>query len=177
MQPTLPADSPSQREFHTLYSDHHGWLQGWLRKRIGSSCDAADLAQDTFIRLLTQGRESPLQLNEPRAYLATVANRLLINLYRRRSLEQTYLHTLASLPEHEVPSLEHQALMLEALNEVDAVLRTLPGKARSVFLLSQLEGYTYAEIALRLNMKLRTVQRYMALAIEECIMLSMSHAL
>ena len=35
-----------------LYCDHHGWLKGWLRQRLGNSCDAADLAQDTFVRVI-----------------------------------------------------------------------------------------------------------------------------
>lgn len=37
---------------HTLYSTHHGWLHNWLRAKLGNSFDAADLAQDTFIRVL-----------------------------------------------------------------------------------------------------------------------------
>jgi len=28
-----------------LYSSHHGWLNSWLRARLGYSADAADLAQ------------------------------------------------------------------------------------------------------------------------------------
>ncbi len=35
-----------------LYRAHHGWLQSWLSKKLGSSFDAADLAQDTFLRVL-----------------------------------------------------------------------------------------------------------------------------
>ncbi|MET0125075.1 MAG: sigma factor, partial [Pseudomonas caspiana] len=40
----------------TLYRDHHGWLHGWLRKRLGDREQAADIAQDTFLRLLLSGR-------------------------------------------------------------------------------------------------------------------------
>ncbi|WP_416390945.1 sigma factor [Alloalcanivorax xenomutans] len=36
-----------------LYSDHHGWLLGWLRKKLGCSQHAADMAHDTFVRVLT----------------------------------------------------------------------------------------------------------------------------
>ena len=38
---------------HRLYSEHNGWLKGWLRVRLGNAADAADLAQDTFIRVMT----------------------------------------------------------------------------------------------------------------------------
>ncbi|WP_066737312.1 sigma factor [Cupriavidus sp. D384] len=36
----------------SLYCDHHSWLKGWLHRRLGSAEQAADLAQDTFVRLL-----------------------------------------------------------------------------------------------------------------------------
>ena len=37
---------------HSLYQNHHPWLESLLRKRLGNRDDAADLAQDTFVRLL-----------------------------------------------------------------------------------------------------------------------------
>ncbi|WP_276204144.1 sigma factor, partial [Delftia tsuruhatensis] len=46
------ADRALVPDVATLYSDHHGWLLGWLRKRLGNAFDAADLTQDTYVRLL-----------------------------------------------------------------------------------------------------------------------------
>lgn len=163
-----------------LYSEHHGWLRGWLNRRLGNAAEAADLTQDTFIKvLLTQrkpGSELPTEgmsvLRAPRAYLATVAKHLLINYLRRQSLEQAYLEALSILPEPEIPSPERQILVLEALQEVDAMLDGLPSKVRLTFILAQVEGLTYAEIADQLNISLRSVKRYMALALAECIVLS-----
>ncbi|HEY4353459.1 MAG TPA: sigma factor-like helix-turn-helix DNA-binding protein, partial [Paraburkholderia sp.] len=40
---------------------------------------------------------------------------------------------------------------------------------RSAFLLSQLDGLTYDEIATQLSISTRTVKRYMATAFEECL--------
>jgi len=164
--------SPLHREISALYAGHHGWLQGWLRRRLGNACDAADLAQDTFIRLLTAPAGDLPALREPRAYLATVARRLLINHLRRQSLEQAWLRALAALPAPQAPSPEQQLLILQALQEVDAMLDGLPPKVRAVFILSQVEGLTYAAIAEQLGMGLRSVKRYMAQAMAECILLS-----
>jgi RNA polymerase sigma-70 factor (ECF subfamily) len=33
----MPADS---HPLHALYSHHHGWLQAWLRRRLGCAQDA-----------------------------------------------------------------------------------------------------------------------------------------
>ena len=63
-----------QQQLHLLYRDHHGWLQGWLRKRLGDREHAADVAQDTFLRLLVSGRFPGAQ--ESRSYLTQIAERL-----------------------------------------------------------------------------------------------------
>lgn len=156
-----------------LYRSHHAWLLGWLQRRVQNRCDAADLSQDTFVRLLASPQpETPLR--EPRAYLATIARRLLANLYRRRSLEQAYLEALATLPEEEAPSAEHQAAILEALNAVERVLARLSTRARQAFLLSQIEGRTQEEIAALMAVNVRSVQRWLVQAYEECIVLASS---
>ncbi|CCN03033.1 heme uptake regulator, partial [Bordetella bronchiseptica Bbr77] len=99
-----------QDAVHALYREHHGWLQSWLRKKLNDAYDAADLAQDTFVRVLRH-RAELATLREPRAYLLTIAGRLVVNHYRRRSLERAYLEPLASLPPH-APSPEQRALIL-----------------------------------------------------------------
>lgn len=152
-----------------LYSEHHRWLHGWLRRKLGCSHQAADLAQDTFIKLLTV---PPLEaLQQPRAYLATVANRLMLDWFRRQTVEQRYLELLASLPEQEQPSVEEQVLFREALFEVDRMLEGLGPKVREVFILSQFEELPYAEIARRVGISVRSVNNYMARAMAHCCLL------
>lgn len=172
--PAWPPDSS------TFYGQHHGWLLGWLRKKLGCGHHAADLAQDTFLRVLITPRADECDraqqllpaLREPRAYLTTVASRLLLNHYRRLSLERAYLEALAQVPETHAPSPEQQLLTLQTLHEIDAMLDALPAKARTAFLLAQFEGMAYDDIAARLQVHVRTVKRYMAMAFEECILLA-----
>ncbi|CAA2108165.1 putative RNA polymerase sigma factor FecI [Variovorax paradoxus] len=175
--PAMAAESVLHHpHVQALYSDHHGWLQGWLRKKLGNAFDAADLAQDTFVRILAAPDDMPekqgdWQLREPRAYLTVVARRLLANLYRRRSLEQAYLDALSTVPEPHAPSPEQQSIILETLQEIDAMLDGLAAPVRQAFLMAQLEGLGYAEIASRLSVSERTVKRYMADAMARCILL------
>ena len=71
---------PLREQVHILYSDHHRWLLGWLRSRLGCSQQAADFAQDTFVRILGRS-DAELQIEairEPRSFLTTIANRVLI---------------------------------------------------------------------------------------------------
>lgn len=175
MGPASSRDSSLHGDIHTLYVAHHSWLQGWLWRRMGCRSDAADLAQDTFVRMLGASA-SPCEpdLRQPRAYLATIARRLMLNLYRRRSVEEAWVQTLTQLPDQFAPSAEEQCLIREALQAVDALLQGLPPLVRRAFLLSQLEGHTYAEIATMLNVTVRTVQRYLTLAMEQCMLLAMA---
>jgi len=163
---------PTEQTLHDLYRDHRGWLEGWLRRRMGNACDAADLSQDTFLRLLASSQRIA-DLQEPRAYLLTVGKRLLSNFYKRRSLEQAYLNALASLPEDCVPSPEQRWLLLETLQALDELLDGLPRAVRRAFLWSQLEGLSYEQIAERLKVSQRTIKRYMAQAYEHCLLVEL----
>ncbi|THF66157.1 sigma-70 family RNA polymerase sigma factor [Pseudothauera nasutitermitis] len=163
----MPPTAPTPRHtLHTLYSEHHSWLQGWLRKKLSCSQQAADLAQDTFLRLLISGR-----LPEPersRAYLTQIAKGLLVDQYRRRQLEQAYLEALARVPECHAPSPETRALVIETLVCIDAHLGRLPQIVRETFLLSQFDGLKYSEIAERLGIATATVRKYMLKASLAC---------
>lgn len=156
------------RDVAALYRNNHRWLSAWLRAKMGNKADADDLAQDTFIRVLCAHAGTQMVLREPRAYLATVAGRLLVNFYRRQSIERTYLEVLATLPQSDVPSLETQALMKEALLEIDQMLDGLGRKVKLAFVLAQFEELPYAQIAARLGVSLRTVKNYVARAMVHC---------
>ncbi|NSL54950.1 sigma-70 family RNA polymerase sigma factor [Uliginosibacterium aquaticum] len=152
-----------------LYREHHSWLKGWLRGRLGYCSDrAADFAQETFLRILQAG-ERPPELEQPRQYLATIARGLLVDHFRRQDLERAYLAELASLPEAAQPSLEERAILLETLLEIDRMLDGLGTKAKRAFLLSQLDGWSYAEIATELGVSVSSVKKYMQKAVLQCL--------
>ncbi len=156
----MPLAEPLQRQdIATLYADHHGWLQGWLRKKLGSTACAADVAQDTFMRLLD--REDAVAAREPRALLATVAQRVLFNHYRRQKLEQAYLDVLAQLPPLHTPSPEERAMLLATVSELDRMLDGLPPPVKRAFLLRQLDAVPQEDIARQLGISLATVKRHL----------------
>lgn len=160
------ANSLLQQEVNILYTGHYGWLKGWLRFKLGSAFDAADLAQDVFMRLLS--RHEPIAAREPKAFLSTIARRLVVEHWRRRELEQAWLETLAALPTSDVPSPERRAEFLETLVAIDAILDGFKPAIRTAFLLAQLDGLTCPQIAAQLGVSLATVERYLAKALRAC---------
>jgi DNA-directed RNA polymerase specialized sigma subunit, sigma24 homolog len=108
-------------------------------------------------------------LNEPRAYLTTIAKRLLVNHWRRGTIEKAYLERLSAYPEEIAISAEESAIILEVLRDIDELLNQLPTKVRSAFLMAQLDDLTYVEIGHRLGVSDRMVRKYMAQAMFQCL--------
>ncbi|MDU2773476.1 ferric citrate uptake sigma factor FecI [Klebsiella grimontii] len=159
----------------SLYSDHYGWLKKWLTHKLQSVYDADDVAQDTFVRIMA-GR-SLSTIRDPKSFLCTIANRVMIDLFRRNALERAWLEMLSQLPEELSPSPEQRQSQLELLQQIDAMLDGLNVKAREAFLLSQLEGLTYADIASRLAVSVSSVKKYIAKATEHCLLFRLENGL
>lgn len=160
-------DSTSTRKLGFFFSDHHRWLLQHVFKRLRNRADAEDTAAEAFCQMLG-ARVDPDSIEQPRAYLSTIARRLIFDRYRRRQLEQAYLERLALLPEPIAPSAEEQLLLIEALVTIDKVLDGLPALVKAAFLYSQLDGMSYVDIAARLQISERTVSRHMKQALRQC---------
>ena len=162
----MSAPLPAPALIDSIYREHHGWLLGWFLRRLSGSSQAADLAHDTFVRLL--GKREPQDLREPRAYLVTIAGGLVASHWRRRALEEAWLETLAARPQELVPSAEERLSILQTLEEIAGLLDGLPAQVREVFLLSQLDGLTYPQIAVQLGLSVNVVQKAMTRAVAQC---------
>ncbi|WP_459207774.1 sigma-70 family RNA polymerase sigma factor [Pseudomonas sp. MLB6B] len=161
-------------EVDLLYRTHHAWLRGWLWTRVGCRDNAADLAQDTFVRLLRARQAMPLK--QPRAYLSSIARGLMIDQLRRRALERAYLESLTHLPPGEAPSEEARRVILDTLERLDQALHRLKPRARQAFLLAQLDGLSIAQVAERLGVSRATVERDLARALGVCYRLRYADA-
>lgn len=155
---------------HQLYQAHNGWLKTWLRTRLGNASDAADLAQDTFVRVLAARNVEAIR--EPRTYLSSIARALMIDRFRRQAVEQAYLDVLALRPEAVDISPETRLLIIETLTAVDTLLDGLGERTRSIFLAVQLEGLSYVAAAERFGVSVTTVKKHMIRAITNCLMLA-----
>lgn len=166
---TAACDSENHERLSEIYRDHNGWLRNWLRQRLSCSADAADLAQDTFVRILLARTSTTLL--EPRRYLATIARGLVIDLYRRRSLEQAYLEALMLQPEAQACSAETRAVVLDTLMAIDRMLDGLGSRTRQIFLAVQLDGLTYERAAERFGVSVSTVRKHLARGLMHCLLM------
>ncbi|WP_286898804.1 sigma-70 family RNA polymerase sigma factor [Achromobacter sp. UBA2119] len=162
-----PPTAPHGSLLASLYRDHQPWLLGRLCARLHNRADAEDVAAETFVQLAESG-DAP-HLREPRAFLSTIAKRVLFHLWRRQDLERAYLQSLMAVPEAVALSAEQRAQLLEAIERIDRALDQLPVPVKTAFLYSRLDGMRYPEIAQVLGVSLATVERYMKRALLQCL--------
>jgi RNA polymerase sigma-70 factor (ECF subfamily) len=151
-----------------LYGEHHAWLVAWLARKVRNTADAADLAHDTFLRLIGKQAAELETLREPRALLTSIAKGLVVDHWRRRDIERSYLDALASLPESYAPSPEARQIALDTLVRLDALLDGLKPALRCALLWTRLEGTAMSEVAARLDVSIATAERYLARALRHC---------
>lgn len=157
-------------DFYRLYRSR---LVDSLVRLTGCRETASDLAQDAYIRLLTHPDISAI-INLP-AYLFEVGHNLAIDL-RRSPLGRAKFVPLdedllcpAPTPEKLV-ELRQQCRIL-----LDTIL-SIPPACRDVFLLRKLDELSYRQIAARLEISEKTVQRRLVQAMLHCHR-SMGHLL
>jgi len=152
-----------------LYTDHHGWLFAWLRRKLGCAHNAADVSHDTFLRIL-MAPGSLADMRQPRAYLSTTARRLIIDEARRKRLESAYLEELARHAEsgETAPSAEQVHASLQALENLCFALEGLGENARQVIVLRYLTGLSQVDIAQRLGISERMVRKHLVQGLLHC---------
>lgn len=143
-------------------------LLRFLRRRRGL-LEAEDVLQDTWLRLRERG--DPLAWREPRAVLFRTAANLATDAGRREVLANKWLADESSRTsdgqEHPDPQTELEAA--SQLERVIAALEQLPAPCREAFLLSRIDSLTHAQIARRLGVSAKSVQRYIERAMLHCL--------
>lgn len=147
----------------TKYED----LKIRLSRRLGSAELAGDALQETYLRL--ERAEIGGAVRSPMAYLFRMAFNAAVD---RQRAEKRRLHA------GEIDSLVHiaddvpgPAQIVEARDDVQALVRAiteLPPRRRAILLAARLEGMPQRDIAKRLGISLRLVEKELRLAQEQC---------
>lgn len=156
-----------RHDLDDFFRQHYAWLRGRVARHVFCPSEAEDVTSETFLQLTEDGGRT--EIREPRAFLSTLAKRILIKLWQRQDLERAYVETLRQMPEATALSAEDHASLLEALCHIDRALASLPLPVKTAFLLSRLDGMTYTQIAEHMGISLATVERHMKRALLQCV--------
>lgn len=148
-----------------LYQTHSRELHGFARRRVGRQ-EAEDVVQDAYLHLLQKGGAATLE--HPRAYLFRIAANLAIDSLRKTKTRLRYVDGETELSPFATASAAPEATAERAIEfrRFEASLAELPPRCSEVFLLTLIDGLTHAEVARRLGMSVRTVDRHIVKALD-----------
>ena len=148
------------------FQENYEDLLRFLTRRTGDIDRAADVAQDTYLKLAAMG-PAAAAIDNPRAYVYRVAGNLAIDTMRREG-RIAARHT-GSEPDETVPdpapNPEQVALYRGELERFLRVIDNLSPRSREVFILAKVYGLSYGEIASKLGIAKNTVMVHMAKAL------------
>jgi RNA polymerase sigma-70 factor (ECF subfamily) len=157
--------------FDTLYAAHHRVVYAYLLGHVGNADSAADLLQETFLRVwrhLDDARQVPAE--RQRFWLFAIARNLLLDHWRRQAVrargEEFLREDIAAQPVGNDPA--KAVIAKETAAAVDAAIAALPDDLRLVLTLHLVGGLTSAEIGKNLQRPAGTV-RYQLSRARQCI--------
>ena len=150
--------------FKRLFKARYHSVYSFFLKRLGSSEDAADASQETFMRMVRHN--GTISLRSPDSFIFSVARNLATDMLRTRAVRSKYTEaadieaqpSTAPLQDAVLDSRQRQKFVQKAMQE-------LSPRCREVFTLHRFEDFTYKEIANRLDISPKTVENHVAKAI------------
>lgn len=155
---TLTGALPAMGAFEQMYAEYHPGINRYLLGMCGDSALAEELTQEVFVRaaanlLLFRG-ESSL-----RTWLLRIARNTYLSWAERRRDAEIDTTEFNALPDRRSEgNPEAQALQREQRATIRRAMTMLPERQRTMLLLRDLHDFSYAEIALVLDMSLAAVK-------------------
>ena len=150
-----------KEDFKLLFDTYFDAIKNYLFYRVGDVDLATDITQDVFMRIWEKQME--LDMNNAKYLLYKIARDMLVSKYRRMEVENKYVNRMQFEMTEITTDNSYDFKQLQKKYD-DALLR-LPEKQRTVFLMSRSEELKYAEIAERLDISIKTVEKRMSNAL------------
>lgn len=138
-------------------------LLNFLHRQVGDRDAAADLAQESYARVLAAQRSGP-PVMDGRALLYRTARNLVIDQHRRAalrrhdSLDEVAASDEPPAPQHLQP--EEALVRQQTVHGYVQVIENLPPRCREAFVLHVIDGLPQAEIAARMGISVSMVEKH-----------------
>jgi RNA polymerase sigma-70 factor, ECF subfamily len=158
--------------FEQIFYAYFAAIERFAREYVVHQHVANDMAQNTFLSLWEK-RESLRDDTNLKNYLITLTRNQCLNHLNHAKIEKRYIQSTQEKYEREfrlnTSALERfnfDKLQSKELEEtIHKAIDDLPEEARSVFLMSRVDGFTYQEIAEKHNISLKAVEKRMSKAL------------
>ena len=166
----FPKSGGAETFVEQLCRAHEAQLLAYLTQMLGRVDLAREVAQDTYEQLHRMYR--PEQVLFPRAMLFKIATNFALMHLRRRRVESAVISGPAGMEEVADRSAGPDQLVLaeQIAQRLAAVIQDLSPPLRAVFVLAHVQGKSRREIAARLGISERRVDKRMTRALKQCRM-------
>lgn len=154
-------DRMDQQAFEKLFKDYFTALMAFSRRILGDEDDAREVVHQVFIKLWERRNEIDLSTSL-KSYLFTAVNNRSLNMIRDRK-KFSFDEVPEQVGEWDV-SAELESMELE--EKIRGVIKTLPERCRVIFELNRFDGLSYKEIAVQLDISVKTVENQMTKALK-----------
>lgn len=148
----------TKEQFQSLFDLYFEDIRRYIYYRCGDTSISTDLAQDTFMRIWE--KQMDLSPDRDAGLLYKIAGDLFVSHMRREKLRREAPGRISF--EHSSRSPEDDLQYHELKEKYEKVLMKLPEKQRIVFLMSRTEELSYQEIATRLSLSVKAVEKRMS---------------
>jgi len=143
--------------FKELFENHFDAVRSYVFYRSGNSELATDIAQETFLKIWEKQMQPDTK--NTKGLLFKIAGDIFISRYRKEKVALNF--SMNFKPELAHNSPEDQMQYRELKSRYEQALKMLPDKQRTVFLMSRMDGLRYHEIAVRLGLSVKAVEKRM----------------
>jgi RNA polymerase sigma-70 factor (ECF subfamily) len=156
-----PKDEPAAR-LGALFDAHQARLFRLARRLAGSSEDARDLVQETFLRAARSPESVPEGASHEEAWLVRVLINICRDRWRQVAVRRFHQPTLGG-----GPSSTHPESAMIAKSLIWQALERLPPRRRAILILYELEGTAIPAIAHLLGVTAVTVRWHLSVGRRE----------
>ncbi len=144
----------TKQEFKSVYNEYFDTLRKYLYYRVGDAEIASDIAQEAFIKLWE--KDYYYDAHKTKSLLYTIATNKLNDYFRKNKLSQDYVaHVKFTFQENVDSTIEENELK----EQYEKALDKLSNKEKEAFLMSRIDLLSYKEIAERLNVGVKAIEK------------------
>lgn len=161
---TLPEGKYSLKEitwFREIYDLYYESIRSFAYFKTGDTSQADDVVQETFLKIWSMRDKVRQQTLKPLLY--TIAGNIIKNNFKHNQI--VYQFERQSVSENTSEAADSAMLTDEFNQKLQKALAEIPEGPRIVFLMNRIEGLTYNEIAQRLNLSVKAIEKRMSEAI------------
>lgn len=153
----------TKNDLKEVYDQHFESLRGFLYYKTGDIELAEDLVQEVFIKIWQ--KRADIKKETIKSLLFTIGNNLMINHYKHKQVVMGHQGDVIAQNKTEFKSPQFVLEEKEFEAKLNAVIEALPDGCREVFLMNRIDKLKYDEIAERLELSVKAIEKRMSKAI------------